>query len=64
VDAAKRALHDAIQLFVERAQSVLPAFELTPRNQQTITRICRHLDGIALAFELASARVNLWKQKF
>jgi predicted ATPase/DNA-binding NarL/FixJ family response regulator len=51
--------YDAIQLFVERAQSILPAFELTPANTPTITAVCRQLDGIPLAIELASARLNV-----
>jgi predicted ATPase len=52
--------YDAIRLFVERAQAVVPAFRLTQENQETVTRICRRLDGIPLAIELASARVNLF----
>jgi predicted ATPase/DNA-binding CsgD family transcriptional regulator len=50
---------DAIQLFVERARAVLPSFELTAENAQGIISICRKLDGIPLAIELASARVNV-----
>jgi predicted ATPase/DNA-binding CsgD family transcriptional regulator len=51
--------YDAIQLFIERARSILPAFELTTANAPTITAICRRLDGIPLAIELASARLNV-----
>lgn len=50
---------DAIQLFVERVRATLPRFELTPANAPVIATICRHLDGIPLAIELASARVNV-----
>jgi predicted ATPase/DNA-binding NarL/FixJ family response regulator len=50
---------DAIQLFVERARAILPLFELTPENAAAVASICRHLDGIPLAIELASARVNV-----
>jgi len=50
---------DAIQLFVERARAVLPSFELTAENAQGVLSICRKLDGIPLAIELASARVNV-----
>jgi len=50
---------DAIQLFTERARSILPHFELTADNAATVAGICRQLDGIPLAIELASARVNV-----
>ena len=51
--------YDAVCLFVERAQAVVPAFALTDTNQEVIAKICRRLDGIPLAIELASARVNI-----
>jgi predicted ATPase/DNA-binding CsgD family transcriptional regulator len=50
---------DAIRLFIERARSIVPAFELTPENVKVVADICRHLDGIPLAIELAAARVNV-----
>lgn len=50
---------DAIQLFIERARATLPGFRLTPDNGGTIASICRQLDGIPLAIELASARVHV-----
>jgi predicted ATPase/DNA-binding CsgD family transcriptional regulator len=49
---------DSIRLFVERAQGILPGFILTPVNALPVAEICRRLDGIPLAIELASARVN------
>lgn len=50
---------DSIQLFVERARALLPNFELTFDNAGIVAQICHHLDGLPLAIELASARVNL-----
>jgi len=50
--------YEAIRLFVIRAQAVLPSFSLTPQNAATVLWICRHLEGIPLALELAAARVK------
>jgi predicted ATPase/DNA-binding CsgD family transcriptional regulator len=50
---------ESVQLFVERARSILPTFGLTAENAETVSAICRDLDGIPLAIELASARVNV-----
>ena len=50
---------DAIRLFVERARQVLPSFALSTDNALVVAEICRRLDGIPLAIELASARVNV-----
>lgn len=50
---------EAIQLFVERAQSVLPSFQLTPTSLDAVREICARLDGIPLALELAAARVRV-----
>ena len=49
--------HEATRLFVERASSVDPSFAPTPENANAIASICRRLDGIPLAIELAAARV-------
>jgi non-specific serine/threonine protein kinase len=50
---------DAVSLFVERAKAVLPGFELTDENAGTIEEICRRLDGLPLAIELAAARLKV-----
>jgi len=49
---------EAVRLFVERARAVQPAFLLNDRNAAAVTQICRRLDGIPLAIELAAARVK------
>ena len=51
---------ESIQLFVERARAVNPSFELTEKNAASIAQICRRLDGIPLALELAAARVSVF----
>lgn len=48
----------AIALFAERASASTDSFKLTDENRATVTKICRRLDGIALAIELAAARVR------
>ena len=50
---------EALQLFVERAQSVMPSFALDAFNTAGIQEICRRLDGLPLAIELAAARVRV-----
>jgi predicted ATPase/DNA-binding CsgD family transcriptional regulator len=53
------AEYDALTLFLERAKSVLPTFTGTEQNMAAVLQICRRLDGIPLAIELAAARVNV-----
>jgi len=49
---------EAVRLFVERAIAVQPAFRLSERNADAVIKICRRLDGIPLAIELAAARLR------
>jgi non-specific serine/threonine protein kinase len=49
----------AVRLFVDRARIVDPRFTLTQRNAAAVADICRRLDGIPLAIELAAARVKV-----
>lgn len=52
--------NESIRLFVERAAVASPAFSLDARNAPSIAQICRMLDGIPLAIELAAARVQMF----
>ncbi len=57
--SARNAIaYPAIQLFVDRASSVLGGYDFTDKDAPIITEICRRLDGIALAIELAAGRVD------
>jgi predicted ATPase/DNA-binding SARP family transcriptional activator len=49
--------HEAVRLFVDRAELVKPDFLLTPERACLIARLCQRLDGVALAIELAAARL-------
>src|SRR6266566_3713416 len=51
--------YEAVHLFIERAVSVLPHFRLTQDNVPALMQVCRRLDGLPLAIELAAARVKV-----
>lgn len=51
--------YPAVELFVERARRVRPSFELTPEHAEAVASICRRVDGIPLALELAAVRVRV-----
>jgi predicted ATPase/DNA-binding NarL/FixJ family response regulator len=49
---------EAVQLLMDRVAAVQPGFELTSQNAESVVQICRQLDGVPLAIELAAARVK------
>ena len=59
-DAGDLTKYEATRLFAERALKANPQFTLTKENAAAVTQICKRLDGIPLAIELAAARVKLF----
>jgi predicted ATPase len=58
--AEQLSRYEAVRLFVERAQAVKIDFALSDQNAAAIAEICRRLDGLPLALELAAARINVF----
>ena len=58
LDPSSLTRYEAVRLFVDRTSAVNPGFRLTGDNALAVTRICRRLDGIPLAIELAAARAR------
>ena len=54
------AQNDCVHLFIDRAMASYPSFRLKEKNASAIADICRRLDGIPLAIELASARTKVF----
>ena len=50
--------YESVRLFIERARGRVPDFSLSPHNALAVAEICRRLEGIPLAIELAAARVG------
>ncbi|WP_067568840.1 LuxR C-terminal-related transcriptional regulator [Nocardia acidivorans] len=59
-DADTGGESDALQLFIERASAANPGFKATPANRAVLAEICRRLEGMPLALELAALRLRMF----
>jgi len=62
-DLAELIRYDAVRLFLERAQAGQPHFHITDAMAPSVAEICRRLDGMPLALELAAARLRTFSPK-
>ena len=58
-DARELASYESVRLFADRARAARAGFAVTERNAMAVAAICRALDGVPLAIELAAARVSV-----
>ncbi|ALG09637.1 ATP-binding protein [Kibdelosporangium phytohabitans] len=57
-DTIEPSDYDSVQLFQDRASAVVPSFRVRADNSADVARLCRQLEGLPLAIELAAARIR------